>query len=180
MQPQRRIVRTSMFFEDGRQPWLDARPASPEFATPANLGSLLEAELRRIVEASAAGSPPVRSPFNRAVLIGVLSRFRAAPEGRVGVNTYLHFVAPIARRALLSAYAHRAQEREELERWLTRLRSFEPLSAVMVDLHYFAGLSVRDTADVAGVSIETAIQDLRFARSWLAAYRSQPVRKPPW
>jgi DNA-directed RNA polymerase specialized sigma24 family protein len=109
-----------------------------------------------------------------------LSQFRAAPESSGGLNTYLRFVAPIARRALLSTvYASRAQEREQLDRWLTRLRSFEPLSALMVDLRYFAGLSVRETAEAADVSVETALQDLRFAKSWLAAYRSQHIREPP-
>lgn len=168
-----------MFFEDGRHRWLDARPTSPDFATPANLGSLIEAELRRIAEASAKDASLVRSPFNRTILLSVLSQFRAAPEGSVGANTYLRFVAPIARRALLSAYANRAQEREQLERWLARLGSFEPLSALMVDLHYFACLGVRDTAEVVGVSVETAIQDLRFAKLWLEAYRSQPASAPP-
>lgn len=169
-----------MFFKDGRQRWLDARPTSPDFGTPANLGALIEAELRRIAEASANSRSPFRSPFNRTVLLGALSQFRTAPESRSGVLTYLRFVAPMTRRTLLlTAGVNRAREREQLERWLTRLRSFEPLSALMVDLHYFAGLSVRETAEVAGVSIETAIQDLRFAKSWLAAYRSQPAGEAP-
>ncbi len=39
----------------------------------------------------------------------------------------------------------------------------------MIDLHYFAGLTIRDTAIVLGVSTDTVIRDLRFAKAWLKA-----------
>lgn len=160
-----------MFFEDGRHQRLDAKPVSPDFAAPANLGSLIEDELRNIAAASTA-----RAPFNRRVLLGALIKFRAPPDSAAGERTYLRFIAPIARRVVLSTVpAPNAVKGETIERWLSRLRSFEPLSALMVDLHYFAGLSVRETAQVAGVSTETAIQDLRFAKSWLAAYLGRPL-----
>lgn len=159
-----------MFFEDGRHQRLDAKPVSTDITEPLNLGVLVEAELRSI----AAASSRLRTPFNRSVLLDVLSKSGAATDSASAVLTSLRFIAPIARRVLLTGVqAGREHEREQLERWLNRLRSFEPLSALMVDLHYFAGLSVREAARVAGVSVQTALQDLRFAKSWLAAYQGR-------
>lgn len=39
--------------------------------------------------------------------------------------------------------------------------------AQVVELRYFGGLSVEETADVLGVSAETVMRDWKFARSWL-------------
>ena len=94
---------------------------------------------------------------------------------------YLLFVAPIARRVCLAhaagarATAAHLPDLKQVERWLARLESFDPLSARMVDLHYFAGLSARQTAVVVGVSTQTAVRDLRFAKAWLAAYVGRPL-----
>ena len=40
--------------------------------------------------------------------------------------------------------------------------------ARVVELRHFGGLSVQETAEVVGVSVETVMRDWKFARSWLA------------
>lgn len=56
---------------------------------------------------------------------------------------------------------------ERLDGALESLRTFAPEKAAVVDLRYFAGLSIEDTADVLGVSRATVVRHWTFARSWL-------------
>ena len=44
--------------------------------------------------------------------------------------------------------------------------------ARVVELRFFGGLSVEETAEVVGVSAETVMRDWKFARSWLHAQLS--------
>jgi RNA polymerase sigma factor (sigma-70 family) len=37
----------------------------------------------------------------------------------------------------------------------------------VVELRFFGGLSVEETAEVLGVSVETVMRDWRFAKNWL-------------
>jgi len=50
---------------------------------------------------------------------------------------------------------------------LDTLSQGDPRKAKVVELRYFAGLSVEDTAAVLKVSAETVTRDWRLARSWL-------------
>jgi RNA polymerase sigma factor (TIGR02999 family) len=52
---------------------------------------------------------------------------------------------------------------------LTRFAAAEPLKAKLVELRFFAGLSVAEAADVLGVSPATAARWWEFARLWLFA-----------
>jgi DNA-directed RNA polymerase specialized sigma24 family protein len=65
----------------------------------------------------------------------------------------------------------------QIDLWLQRLEAFDPLAVLMIDLHYFSGLTVHETAGVLGVSLETVTCDLRFARAWLKAYLGRPLAK---
>ncbi|MGE0441823.1 MAG: ECF-type sigma factor [Gemmatimonadales bacterium] len=51
---------------------------------------------------------------------------------------------------------------------LVQLAAAEPRWAEVVDLRFFAGLEVTETAEVLGVSAITVKRDWRFARGWLA------------
>jgi RNA polymerase sigma factor (TIGR02999 family) len=51
---------------------------------------------------------------------------------------------------------------------LTRLEALDDRQAQVVELRYFAGLSVDETAGVLGVSPRTVDGDWRVARAWLA------------
>lgn len=56
---------------------------------------------------------------------------------------------------------------ERLDQALDGLRSIAPEKASVVELRYFAGLSIEDTADVLGVSRATVVRHWGFARAWL-------------
>jgi RNA polymerase sigma factor (sigma-70 family) len=47
---------------------------------------------------------------------------------------------------------------------LTSLFEFDPRKARVVELRYFGGLSVEETAEVLGISPETAKRDWKMAR----------------
>ena len=50
---------------------------------------------------------------------------------------------------------------------LTQLQQAAPRKARIVELRYFGGLSVEETAAVLKVSVETVTRDWRLARGWL-------------
>jgi RNA polymerase sigma factor (TIGR02999 family) len=54
-----------------------------------------------------------------------------------------------------------------LDEALTRLAMFEPRWSRLVELRYFAGLTVEDTAAVLDLSTATVERDWRLARTWL-------------
>ena len=58
-------------------------------------------------------------------------------------------------------------EYEELDAALCRLESLEPRQVRIVELRYFAGLTVEEAADVLGVSAKTVKRDWSVARAWL-------------
>jgi RNA polymerase sigma-70 factor, ECF subfamily len=63
----------------------------------------------------------------------------------------------------------RARELIALEDGLNALAENDPRKARVVELRFFGGLSVEETAEVLAVSPETVMRDWKFARSWLRA-----------
>ena len=57
---------------------------------------------------------------------------------------------------------------------LDELAQSDPRKAKVVELRYFAGLSVEDTAAVLKVSVETVTRDWRLARGWLSGQIKGP------
>jgi RNA polymerase sigma-70 factor (ECF subfamily) len=62
---------------------------------------------------------------------------------------------------------------------LDALGKLDPRKARVVELRYFVGLSVRDTAEVLKVSPETIHRDWRLAKSWLARQTTRGERNAP-
>jgi RNA polymerase sigma factor (sigma-70 family) len=56
----------------------------------------------------------------------------------------------------------------ELDAVLSRLEAISPRQAKAVELRFFGGLTLEETAEVLGTSAPTAMRDLRFAQAWLA------------
>jgi RNA polymerase sigma factor (TIGR02999 family) len=55
-----------------------------------------------------------------------------------------------------------------LDEALEKLASFDERKARMVELRYFGGLSVEETAEVLGVAPITIARDWKMAKAWLA------------
>jgi RNA polymerase sigma-70 factor, ECF subfamily len=56
-----------------------------------------------------------------------------------------------------------------LDEALAALARIDRRKSRVVELRYFGGLTIEETADVLGVSVETAKRDWRMARAWLLA-----------
>jgi RNA polymerase sigma-70 factor, ECF subfamily len=63
----------------------------------------------------------------------------------------------------------RAGELVALDDALSTLEQMDARKARVVELRFFGGLSVEETAEVLAVSPETVMRDWKFARSWLHA-----------
>jgi RNA polymerase sigma-70 factor (ECF subfamily) len=63
-----------------------------------------------------------------------------------------------------------------LDEALQTLESFAPRQARIVELRFFAGLSLEETAEVLGVSVGTVRRDWSLARAWL--YSELKQEKP--
>jgi len=50
---------------------------------------------------------------------------------------------------------------------LNALNRVDPRKSKAIELRFFGGLSVEETAEALGISRETALRDWRFARAWL-------------
>src|SRR5262245_61392043 len=60
-----------------------------------------------------------------------------------------------------------------LDEAVRRLQAEDPRLAEIVQLRYFTGLSVEETASVVGASVRTVKRDWRYARAWLARQLGQ-------
>jgi len=66
----------------------------------------------------------------------------------------------------------------ELDEALQRLEALDPRQGQIVELRYFGGLTLEETADALGVSLATVKRELRFAHAWLAAELGESNRTP--
>jgi RNA polymerase sigma factor (TIGR02999 family) len=63
--------------------------------------------------------------------------------------------------------AHRPEEILAVHEALTKLSEIRPRQAKLVELRYFAGLSVEETADILEVTTRTVVRDWKTVRIWL-------------
>lgn len=61
----------------------------------------------------------------------------------------------------------RPHELVALDDALCALAEMDPRKARIVELRFFGGLEVKETAEVIGVSAETVMRDWKVARAWL-------------
>ena len=64
-------------------------------------------------------------------------------------------------------FQERAIDLLDLEEVLRGLEERDPRQVDVVELRFFAGLTVQETAEILGVSTRTVEEDWRFARAWL-------------
>ena len=65
---------------------------------------------------------------------------------------------------------------QALHEALGKLAELDPRQSRIVELRYFGGLTVEETADVLGVSPKTVVRDWRVAKAWLHGELSKEVR----
>ena len=71
----------------------------------------------------------------------------------------------------------RAAEVLALDDALNRLAEFDPRKSRVVELRFFGGLSVEETAEVLAVSPNTVIRDWSTAKAWLHREMSNETKK---
>ena len=70
--------------------------------------------------------------------------------------------------SMAAAGTDRAADICALDDALAALAAREPRRAQVVELRYFGGLTVEETAEALGVSVQTVMRDWKLARAWLA------------
>lgn len=99
-------------------------------------------------------------------------RFGEQPD--VERMRFLFFAAPMVRRLVIRAADPKGMVAgteitfAAVKSWLEWLDSMDPLCARMIDLRYFAGVSVKETARLLDVRPDAVVRELRFARAWLS------------
>jgi len=88
---------------------------------------------------------------------------------------FLMVAAPLARRIAISLARHDERLADtdvsvlDVREWIGWLDTVDPVCAHMIDLHYFAGVTARETAHLLRRSPKAVLRELRFAKSWLHA-----------
>jgi RNA polymerase sigma-70 factor, ECF subfamily len=103
----------------------------------------------------------ISAQIMRHILLDRARRRVAAKRGGTAERVNLDELPDLA--------GNRARELIALEDALNVLVENDPRKARVVELRFFGGLSVEETAEVLAVSPETVMRDWKFARSWLQA-----------
>ena len=67
----------------------------------------------------------------------------------------------------MNLYERQDEQIVELDDALARLREIDSRKVDVVELRYFGGMSVEETAEVLGVSANTVMRDWNMAKAWL-------------
>ena len=128
-------------------------------------------------------APTIRSELLKRVRAGSLTvgdslqqvfvAMFGADRPRKELIRFLLFASPLARKIAIDL-ANAGDKIggthvsvADLKLWLWWLDTMDPLCARMIDLHYFAGLSFKETAAVLALPTHAVIRELRFAKAWL-------------
>ena len=102
----------------------------------------------------------VAAPIMRRILVDHSRRRHAAKRGgAVDAIPFEQAVLPVIQRA---------SDVMALDEALDALATCDPQQARIVELRFFSGLSIEETADVVGVSPSTIKREWNFAKAWLA------------
>src|SRR6202035_2771009 len=102
----------------------------------------------------------VAAQIMRRILLDQARRRVAAKRGGAKPRVDLDEVPDIG--------SGRARERIALDDALNALAKVDPRKAEVIELRFFAGLSVEETAEVLKVSPDTVMRDWKLAKAWLA------------
>jgi RNA polymerase sigma-70 factor (ECF subfamily) len=113
----------------------------------------------------------VSATLMRRILVDRARRRTAAKRGGRAVSV------DVERSLVLST--KRSAELVALDDALTTLAGADPRKARIVELRFFAGLEVKETAAVVGVSAETVMRDWKLAKAWLLKELKSPDPRAP-
>lgn len=95
------------------------------------------------------------------------ARTRAAAK-RGGDVARLDHSSAVDVDAILPPRRERADELRALDDALQALAAIDSRRARVIELRFFGGLTVEETADVLNVSRQTVLRDWKLARAWLS------------
>lgn len=101
----------------------------------------------------------VAAQLMRRVLIDHVRSKQAAKRGGAGIQITLEDATAPAEERGVDLLA--------LDEALTRLATLDPQQARVVELRYFTGLSIEETAEVLDISAATVKREWAMARAWL-------------
>ena len=95
----------------------------------------------------------------RQILVNHARSRRAAKRGSGGVTLSLDDVQVAVNQEAMEVMA--------LHEALERLQTIDARKSKVVEMRYFGGLSIEETAEALGLSVVTVNRDWRLARTWL-------------
>lgn len=101
----------------------------------------------------------VAAQMMRRILVDHARHNLAAKRGSGGIKISLDEAIDLS--------DERAADLIALDEALKNLADFDPEKARMVELRYFAGLSIEETAKMLGVSVPTIVRQWRTTKAWL-------------
>jgi RNA polymerase sigma factor (TIGR02999 family) len=105
----------------------------------------------------------IAAEMMRRILVDYARRRRQAKRGGGAARVSLED----CQIAACDSDSSLAAEVLTLDRALTELASFDPRKGRLVELRFFGGLSIEETAEVLCVSPGTAMRDWTLAKAWL-------------
>jgi RNA polymerase sigma factor (TIGR02999 family) len=109
----------------------------------------------------------VSARIMRRILVDAARRRASTKHG--GRMQRVDHASDINLDSLPAASPDRAAEICGLDEALNALAHIDPRRAEVIELRFFGGLSVDETAEALRVSAQTVMRDWRLARAWLAA-----------
>lgn len=101
----------------------------------------------------------VAAEMMRRILIDHARKHQAAKRGSGGIKISLDDA--------LELTDERATELVALDDALKALAEFDPQKSRIVELRFFGGLSIEETAEVLGIGTATVIRQWKMAKAWL-------------
>jgi RNA polymerase sigma factor (TIGR02999 family) len=175
-----------------------AQAGSKEAA--ARLLSLVYGELRKLAQQRMAQLPPGQTLQPTALVHEVYLRLIAKRDLRLESRRQFFFAAARAMRDILVEQARRkagprrgggrrrvelneqvalveppSQQVQDLHEALEELEHVDPLKARIVELRYFAEMTMKETAKVLGLSERTLHRHWRFIKAWLKSRLGEPA-----
>lgn len=101
----------------------------------------------------------VAAHLMRQILVDHARKHKAAKRGAA------HKKVPIEEAVIFSE--EKASDLLDLDDALTKLAALDKRKSKVIEMRYFAGLSVQEMSETLGISVATVGRDLRLAEAWL-------------